>query len=446
MDFVPHTREETRRMLNAVGLEKESDLFSVIPSHLRDPKIEFPTPLTELEISREMESAAKENMASEMAIFAGGGAYDHFIPPAVNTLLERGEFLTAYTPYQAEVSQGTLQSIYEFQSLMSRLTGMEVCNASMYDAASGLAEAALMACRITQKDKIIVSATVNPRYRAVLRTYMRTAGIELLEIPDKHGVTDLAGLRVNFSAQTAAVFVQYPNYYGILEPVELIGEEIKRKGCMLGAVVYPHSLGLLRRPGEWGADIVVGDLQSLGLPLNYGGPYAGFIATKKTYVRQLPGRLAGRTRDRDGTTGYVLTLQAREQQIRRAKATSNICTNQALCALASTIYLSLMGGRGLRRAAELSVCNAHNLAERLCDLEGVRLVFDQPFFNEFLLDIPVPVSVFLESAARENLVAGIRIPAGQAADRDTLLVCATEKNNSEQLEKYVDILARAVAD
>jgi glycine dehydrogenase subunit 1 len=446
MDYIPHTTEETYRMLRAVGLEHKEDLFAAIPCELRDPEIALPPPSTEMDITREMESAAKENRGSEMVVFAGGGAYDHFIPQAVHALIGRGDFLTAYTPYQPEASQGTLQAIYEFQSLICRLTGMEVCNASMYDAATGLAEAALMACRITQKETIIVSSTINPRYRRVLHTYMGPPGIEVIEIPHDGGATDLAALRTCPLSDVAAVFVQNPNYYGILEQVGGIAEAVRDARCLLGVVVYPHSLGLLKSPGEWGADLVVGDLQSLGLPLNYGGPYAGFIATRQTYVRQLPGRLAGRTRDKGGTTGYVLTLQTREQQIRRAKATSNICTNQALCALAATVYLSLLGAKGLRRAAELSVRKAHRLQARLSSVKGVRTLFNRPFFNEFLLDLPVPVSTFLKKACEENLLAGVRVPPGEATERETLLVCATEKNDEAEIQRYAEILGRVAAE
>jgi len=433
-------------MLRAVGLEREEDLFAMVPFELRRCEVMMPLPATELEIAREMESAAKENLGSEMAVFLGGGAYDHFIPQAVPALAGRGDFVTAYTPYQPEASQGTLQAIYEFQTLMCRLTGMEVCNASVYDAAAGLAEAALMACRIKRKEKIVVSSAINPNYRRVLRTYMSGPGIELMEIPQDGGTTDLEALGSSLASDVAAVFVQNPNYYGILEPVNMISEAARKTGSLLGVLVYPHSLGLLRPPRDWGADLVVGDLQSLGLPLNFGGPYAGFIATRQEFVRQLPGRLAGRTRDKEGEIGYVLTLQAREQQIRRAKATSNICTNQALCALSATVYLSLLGPKGLRRAAELSVRKAHRLQARLCSIEGVRLAFDQPFFNEFLLVLPVAVSSFLKRACEENLLAGIRVPAGDAAGQETLLVCATEKNSGSDIERYADLLGRVVVE
>ncbi|MBD3265709.1 aminomethyl-transferring glycine dehydrogenase subunit GcvPA, partial [bacterium] len=387
MDYIPHTPNETQDMLQFLGLSEVDELFNMIPESLKNPDIAFPAALTEMQITQHMESVSRDNSGTQMASFLGGGAYDHFVPKALEALISRGDFATAYTPYQAEASQGTLQAIYEFQSLMCRLTGLEVANASMYDGASALAEAALMACRVTRKEKVVISSTINPRYRDVAKTYLEGPGIELVEIPAKDGVTDVEWIQANIDDSVAAVFVQHPNYYGILEPMDAIGAAIKEKGSIFGAVVYPHSLGCLKPPASYGADIAVGDLQSLGLALNYGGPYAGFIASIQKFVRQLPGRLVGRTKDEDGKPAYVLTLQTREQHIRRSKATSNICTNQGLCALAATMYLALMGPKGLRQAAELSVANAHELQEQLCHIDGVQPVFDRPFFNEFLLEL-----------------------------------------------------------
>lgn len=441
MDFIPHTKDESNAILKAVGLANAQDLFRSIPSQLHDPKIDLPVPLTELEIARVMETAALENRGACAFSFLGGGAYDHFIPAAVAALISRGDFMTAYTPYQAEVSQGTLQAIYEYQTLICRLTGMEVGNASMYDGASAFAEAALMACRVNRKEKIAVSSTVNPHYLRVLETYLRVQDIEVVKIPHDTGMTNSEALRQRLDDSFAAFFAQNPNYYGILEPVDEISKTVKNAGCLLGAVVYPHSLGLLKRPGDWNADIVTGDLQSLGIPLQFGGPYAGFIAAKMQFSRQLPGRIVGRTKDENGDPGYVLTLQTREQHIRRAKATSNICSNQALCALASTVYLSLMGANGLRRAAELSVQNAHRLQTKLCALDGVHLVFDRPFFNEFLIDLPIPVDRFTAVAQAENLLPGIRTRIGE---KDGLLVCATEKTGASAIDRYVSILSNAI--
>ncbi|RJP25517.1 MAG: aminomethyl-transferring glycine dehydrogenase subunit GcvPA [Candidatus Omnitrophota bacterium] len=441
MDFIPHTTTETRDMLDAIGVNDAHDLFRMIPDSLKNAQIPFPPPLSEMEVAAFMRAAAQENTGSGMAVFAGGGAYDHFIPQAAPALIARGDFHTAYTPYQAEASQGTLQAIYEFQTLMCRLTGMEVANASMYDGASALAEAALMACRLTRKEKILVSTTINPHYRRVMRTYLEAPGIKIIEIPQNGGVVSKNDLQQELGKDIAAVFLQYPNYFGILEPIETIAEMCKTEGSLLGVSVYPLSLGLLQPPGTWSVDFVVGDLQSLGLSLQFGGPYAGFIAIREKYVRQLPGRLAGRTKDADGRTGYVLTLQTREQHIRRAKATSNICTNQALCALAASMYLSLMGPKGLRQAAERSVRNAHDLHTRLCGLNGVRSAFDRPFFNEFVIELSKPISKWLEYARKEKIIAGIHIEPGLVNEKEALLVCATEKTSPTAIDHYVKALA-----
>jgi len=283
---------------------------------------------------------------------------------------------------------------------------------------------------------------VNPHYRRVLRTYLEWPGLKTVEIPHREGATDPEGLARLLDDKTAAVFIQNPNYYGVLEPTEVLSECVRKAKALMGAVVYPISLGLLKPPGEWGTDIGVGDLQSFGLPTHFGGPYAGFITARQPYVRQIPGRLAGRTHDKEGKIGYVLTLQTREQQIRREKATSNICTNQALCALATTIYLSLMGPKGLKQAAEFSVRNAHDLAERACALKGVNRVFSNPFFNEFVLELPVPVGRWLKRAREENILAGIRLAPGQAAKKETLLVCATETVTKNDIDRYINLLAR----
>ena len=432
MDFIPHTQNETRQMLDLAGLESTQELFRTIPTSLLNPAISLPAALSELEIAEEMELSAKANPGAEMISFLGGGAYNHFIPKALESLLSRSDFVTAYTPYQAEASQGTLQAIYEFQTYMCRLTGMEAANASMYDGASALAEAALMACRLSRKNKVFFSAAVNPYYLEVVRTYFSGSGIELVTIPLLDGCVDLGWLEKNLDAGTAAVFIQNPNFYGLLEPAEAIGKLVKNQKSIYGVTVYPHSLGCLKTPASYGAEIVCGDLQSFGLPLSFGGPYAGFIATKMDFVRQLPGRLVGRTKDSEGKTSFVLTLQTREQHIRRAKATSNICSNQGLCTLAATIYLALIGPKGLRKATERSIRNAHVLQERLCAISGVTLAFNHPFFNEFVLKLPVPAQEVVEKAQSAGLLAGI--PVGD----NTLLVCATEKTKAADIERYVE--------
>lgn len=439
MVFLPHTPDEKQSMLDALGLQTENDLFHMVPAQLQNPAIEFPPALTEMEISQVMQAAAAKNAGSQCVSFLGGGAYSHFIPQAAAAILSRGDFSTAYTPYQPEVSQGTLQSIFEFQTMVSRLTGMDACNAGVYDGASALAEGALMACRAARKDAILIAGAINPHYRRVLQTYLGAPGVKLIEIAAVDGATDIQALKDALSDNVAACFVQYPNYYGIIEPLEEIGALIKDSKALLGVSAYPHALGVLKTPGAWGADIVTGDLQPMGIPLSYGGPYAGYVACTEKYVRQLPGRLVGQTKDEDGKTGYVLTLQTREQHIRRSKATSNICTNQALCALAATVYLALMGPKGLRDAASLSVKRAHQLQQTLCELEGVSLAYDKPFFNEFILRLPLSAKQFCATAKQHGLLPGIQLP-----DENQLLVCATELTSSSDITLYKRVLSEAL--
>lgn len=444
MDYIPHTPEEKSAMLGALGIRSEDDLFSMIPTQLRNPNIQMPPPCSEMEIVERMEEAAAENAGAACIAFLGGGAYRHFIPKAIGALISRSDFATAYTPYQPEVSQGTLQAIYEFQSLIANLTGLEVANAGMYDGATALAEAALMACRITRKEKVLVPTSVNPDYLRVLRTYASGADIEVGIIPTREGQVDLEALRAALDDSVSAVFIQHPNFYGILEPVDDIRAIVQAFPAILGAVSYPISLGLLKSPGAWGAEIAVGDLQPLGIPLSFGGPYSGYIAARQKHVRQLPGRLVGRTQDIQGKNGFVLTLQTREQHIRRAKATSNICTNQALCALAAAIYLSLMGPAGLRRVAKLSVRNAHRLYERLRKIEGVRLAYDRPYFNEFMLETPLPAADFVQTAKSHGLLPGIVVPVDDRHPKGGLLVCATEMTRESDIERYARVLQNAL--
>lgn len=444
MDYIPHTQEERKALLSELGLTSEDQLFHMIPDSLKNPAISFPEPMTEMEIQEHMEGLATQNTGAGMISFLGGGAYRHFIPQAVNALISRGDFATAYTPYQAEVSQGTLQHIYEFQTLISNLTGMDVANAGMYDGATAVAESALMACRITRKEKVLYSATINPQHKRVLQSYLEGAGITGVEINAADGVTDIDSVREHLDDETAILLVQHPNYMGILEPVDSLKTIRSESKALLGALTYPHSLGLLKNPGTWGADLVMGDLQPFGLPLSYGGPYAGFLAARQEYIRQLPGRLVGRTTDADGQEGYVLTLQTREQHIRRSKATSNICTNQALCALATTIYMALLGPNGLRRASELSVDYAHRLQQKLCAIEGVGLLFDQPFFNEFAVTLPVPVRSFIQTAKSKSVLAGIELSETVTGSGEALLVCATEMTREHHIDRLAEVMTEAL--
>ncbi|MBZ0258575.1 aminomethyl-transferring glycine dehydrogenase subunit GcvPA [bacterium] len=440
MVFLPHTPDEKQSMLDALGLQTEDQLFHMIPAQLQNPAIDMPPALTEMEIADLMNQAAANNAGSQCVAFLGGGAYAHFIPQAVSAIISRGDFSTAYTPYQPEVSQGTLQAIFEFQTMVARLAGMDACNAGVYDGASALAEGALMACRATRKDVVLVSSCVNPHYRRVLKTYLGGPGIEVIELPAVDGATDINAIKNALSDKVAACFIQYPNYNGVIEPLGEIKAALQDSKALLGVSANPHALGALKTPGALGADIVTGDLQPLGIPLSFGGPYSGFVSCTEKYIRQLPGRLVGQTKDEEGKTGYVLTLQTREQHIRRAKATSNICTNQALCALAATVYLALMGPKGLRDAATLSVKRAHALQQALCEVNGVSLEYSQPFFHEFVLRLPVPAKQFIEAAKQRGLLPGI----GLQDDANLLLVCATELTKASDIDLYKTILTDAM--
>ena len=364
MPYVPHTEADIREMLETIGVDDLEGLFHEISSDLLNPVIEIPEPLSEQELREDVERLGLKNRTThDLLSYLGGGAYERIRPSLMDHLTSRAEFSTSYTPYQAEVSQGTLQFIFEFQSLMCALTGMEVANASMYDGASALAEAALMSLRVTRKNRILYSQTIHPRWKQTVLTYLSGTGADLVEIPSRDGGMDLEALRSLLDNDTAAVLIQHPNFFGYLEPLDEFKEILDNSEALWVQTSDPVSLGLLKPPGDFGADIVVGELQSLGLPLSFGGPYAGYFTCKQKYVRQLPGRLVGKTTDLEGKTGYVLTLQTREQHIRRDKATSNICTNQSLCALASTIYLACMGPKGLREVAQQNFDKAHYLEQ-----------------------------------------------------------------------------------
>ena len=392
--YIANTRIQQEDMLKEMGLGSMEDLFSDIPDEVRlRRKLNLPDPLSEPELVSFMRRLAKKNHnGNEYACFLGAGAYDHFIPSVVDHLISRQEFYTAYTPYQPEISQGTLRSIFEYQTMICELTGMDVANASMYDGASALGEAALMACTAVKRNKVLVARTVHPESREVINTYCKFKGIEVVEFGFRDGQIDLEDLESRMSSDTAAVIVQNPNFFGVIELLKEAGEIAHRHKALLIASVDPISLALLKPPGEAGADIVVGEGQSLGNPLNFGGPYLGFFAVEKKFMRKMPGRIVGETVDNLGRRGYVLTLQTREQHIRREKATSNICSNQALCALAATIYLTLLGKEGLKEAAELSLQKAHYTYDRLIKTGKFSPVFNAPFFKEFVVKSQTPVS------------------------------------------------------
>ena len=433
MEYIPHTPADIEKMLRAIGVEDVEELFSDIPPEIRGryrPLGLAPSP--ELEVKRELERLAARNR--RLIPFVGLGLYDHYIPAVVDEVAARSEFYTAYTPYQAEISQGTLTWMFEYQTMICELTGMEVANASMYDGATALAEAVLMARRIVGGDRVLVPRSLNPFHREVLATYARGAGVELLELPyDGTGRLVLDGVPEG----TIALVVQQPNGLGVIEDLRGLKERLGR--AFLIVSVYPISLGLLEPPGRFGADIVVGEGQPLGNPLSFGGPLLGIFATRKEYVRMMPGRVSGRTVDAAGKEGYVMTLQTREQHIRRERATSNICTNSALCALRATVYLAALGPEGLRRVALLCLERAHRLAEAIAEIPGFELALGGPFFNEFAVRCPDPGAAVMRLYGKGIAVAPPE-HVGRMGMSDAFLVAVTEKRTDAELEAFVEAL------
>jgi glycine dehydrogenase subunit 1 len=433
LSYIPHTEADRRAMLARVGVASLDELFSEIPAAVRLQRpLALPPGLPEMAVDAELRRLAAADAATDAVCFAGGGMYDRYIPAAERALLQRGEFLTAYTPYQAEVSQGTLQFTFEFQTAMCELTGMEVANASMYDGSTAVAEATLMARAATGRSAAVVARSLHPEYREVLATYAAGVGFPLREAPCPDGRTawgDLVG------ADTAAVVVPYTNFFGIVEDVAAAAELAHAAGALLVVVCEPSTLGVLEAPSRLGADIVVGDGQPLGLPLAFGGPSFGFFAARMDLVRRMPGRIVGMAYDHEGRRGFVLTLQAREQHIRRAKATSNICTNQAYCALAATIYLTLLGPEGLREVGYLSYQKAHYAARALTAVPGVRLAFPAaPFFDEFALRVPQAV---VEPLLARGYLVGPALGRWYPELADCVLVAVTERRTREEIDGLV---------
>ena len=423
-------------MLATIGLNSVEDLFSDIPEAIRESfrPLGF-SPTSEMELADRLGRMAAANTGATQTTFLGGGIYDHYIPSVVSHLLSRSEFVTAYTPYQPEISQGTLTAMFEFQTFVSELTGMEVANASLYDGATALAEAALMAERIRRRGGIAVARTLFPHLRRVLNTYAWAAEIELHELPyDASGGCDLSDLPDNLSA----VIVQTPNALGVIERLRGLKERIG--DALLIVSTYPLALGLLEPPGAFGADIVVGEGQSLGLPMAFGGPLLGLFATRKAYLRQLPGRVAGRTVDAAGETGYVMAAQTREQHIRRGRATSNICTNSALCALAATIYLAAVGGEGLKQVARLNARKAHALARRIVELDGFDLAFAGPFFNEFVIRTAEDPSAVKDRLAQAGFLVASSSELTYFDVGSSLRIAVTEKRTEDELDRFVAVL------
>src|SRR6056297_1045113 len=442
MDYVSNTAKEREYMLEEIGVEAIEEIFDSIPKDIRlKRELDVDEGLSELELKRHMKEISEvNNSLEEYTSFLGAGAYDHYIPGIIDHLISRQEFYTAYTPYQAELSQGTLQVIYEYQSMICELTGMSVANASLLDGGSATAEAILMAARISRNKKILLSAGLHPAYREVAHTYGVPKNLDFVKIGLEGTTTNLTELEENLDKDVAAVVVQYPNFYGSIEDMEKI-QKLKQqyKKVLLIVVANPIALGLLKSPGEFGADIVTGEGQPLGNTLNYGGPYLGFLSCKdeRKYIRQIPGRIAGATEDAEGNVGYVLTLQTREQHIRREKATSNMCTNEALNAAISTIYMATMGKAGLREVAEKSFKKAHYLAEKIDELDKFKVLNMNDFFYEFKVETKLSVKKVLSDLKQEKILGGVNL---SRFDEEGILLSVTEKRTKEELDRLVQLM------
>ena len=441
MPFIVNTADEREEMLKAIGAASFEELLKDVPAEVRLKKpLDLNPPLDEPRVRKLLEGMASSNgSTADHVSFLGAGAYDHFIPAAVGTITSRSEFYTAYTPYQAEVSQGTLQAIYEYQSLICRLYGMDVANASMYDGATALAEAVLMAMNTTGRHQVVIAGQLHPNSISVLKTYLEAAGQEaIVQNALEDGIGSISSLRELVGQSTAAVVVQQPNFYGCLEEVEEIASIAHEKGALFVVSADPLSLGVLASPGSYGADIAVGEGQPLGTPQSFGGPYLGIFAVKKDFIRKIPGRLIGMTKDREGKDGFILTLQTREQHIRREKATSNICSNEALNALAAAVYLSLLGREGLREVASQSAQKAAYLSRKITAIPGFSLKFSKPFFREFVLETPIPAAEVIVRMLEKKVFAGYDLsPHGE----NGLLVAVTEKRTKEELDAFAASLA-----
>ncbi len=447
MAYVANTPDDLRVMLGAIGLDSLEQLFSKIPPEYRLGRpLDVPPAYSELELTEAVSRALAQNDGADRKVcFLGGGAYDHFIPAVVDNLAGRGEFYTAYTPYQAEASQGTLQATFEYQTMMAQLTGLDVSNASLYDGGSATAEAMLMALAVTRRfGEIAVAETVHPEYRQILGTFLAHLEPKLVTVAAEKGRVTALQVAAHVTDQTAAVIVQYPNFFGQLEDVRGIVAAAHARGALAIVVVDPISLGLLNRPADYGADIVVAEGQSLGIPLSYGGPYLGIMVCREQYVRKMPGRIVGETTDRNGRRCWVLTLQTREQHIRREKATSNICTNQGLLALRASIYLAVMGPSGLRQAAELSTRKAHYAAERLAAVPGVSLAFPGHFFKEFVVRVKKPVKAVLAEVGRLGYHGGIDLGQFYPGLEGCILIAVTEKRTKEEIDGLAKAYEQAI--
>lgn len=440
MPFIPHSEADRKAMLEAIGARSIEDLFTDVPERVRFPELDLPPALSEMEARWELEALAEANFtAADGPCFLGAGAYRHYVPAVVDAVLRRGEFYTAYTPYQPEISQGTLQAIFEYQTMICELTGMEVSNASHYDGATATAEAVITAINVhrRRRNKVVLSRYVHPEYRQVVRTYTRGMGLSIVGdgSGEQEALTDL------LDEQTACLIVQYPDFLGRFEDLSLLAQAAHDVGALFVVVADPIALGVLKPPGEFGADIVVGEGQGMGAGLNFGGPYLGFFATKMEYVRKMAGRLVGQTVDAEGKRGFVLTLSTREQHIRREKATSNICTNQGLVALAAAVYMAALGRCGIQQLAELCYHKAHYAADRIDRLDGFAVLREKPFFKEFVVQCPLSVSEINDRLLDEwGIIGGYDLGRNYPELKDHMLVCVTEMNPREEIDLLVEAL------
>lgn len=445
MHYLPLTRQDEKEILARIGVSTFNELIDqIIPKNLQyDGEIAIPPALSESEVRKILNHLAGKNLnTDEYLSFMGAGVYDHYIPAIIDTLISRSEFYTAYTPYQAEVSQGTLQTIFEYQSVICDLTGMDVSNASMYDGGSGLAEAVHMANSLKGKDRVILADMIHPFYLRITKTYTHECGVEIVQCPAKDGITDLSALHDLVDNETSCVCIEQPNFYGYLEQMDEIERIVHEKDALLIVVVDPISLGVLRPPGEYKADIVVGEGQALGVPQGFGGPLLGIFASKKAFVRSMPGRIVGETTDVDGKRGFVLTLQTREQHIRREKATSNICTNEALLALSALIYLCTLGKQGIIDVGTLCLSKSHYLRDRLKELKGIRPAYVQEFFKEFLVETDKPAKQILDALREQKIFGGVPLSIFDDKNQHQFLIAVTEKRTKQELDTFTDRLAR----
>ncbi len=447
MHYFPLTNEERQEMLDTIGVENFGQILTPIPAKLKNPALDIPPHLSEIEINRLLGDLAAKNLhCKNRSSFLGAGAYDHFSPSIVNEIISRNEFYTAYTPYQAEASQGTLQAIFEYQSLICELTGMDVSNGSHYDGATALAEAALLSLTKTQRAKILIARSVHPDYRRVVQTYVERPGHQIEEIPFlADGNLDKEFLKKKLTNEVASVIIASPNFLGLVEDLEGLSDQIHQNGSLFILVSNPLSHGFYKTPAELGADISCGEGQPLGIPMSYGGPWLGFFATKRELVRQIPGRLVGLTKDSDGKRAFCLTLQAREQHIRREKAASNICTNQALCALAACVYMAAMGKAGIRQVAELNIENAVYLRREIAKLRGFKILTAGPIFNEFSVICPKPVSDINRELLNQGIIGGYNASKKYDELENTMVICATETKTKEELDRFVKVLGQVAS-